>query len=269
MCGETDQARIAQWIERCPPEAEVVGSNPTARVLLNSIAQCARLGWQRDCEMSLLDQDDWRVKIEIGDESGIQHVIDEVRELEVVHDARQMLAKRVAVTHDGQSIFAYADTQQAASEARQALGKLIDEHGLEATFELSRWHHAEEKWENADVALPQTPEELAAEREVLRDRERQETAMLGFAAWEVRVELPDRAAAIAFGEKLASEGHSCTRRWRYLFIGVQSEADAAELAERIKIEVPMGAHVITEGSFEAVGAEMQGALFSHMQPRLP
>ena len=26
------RARIAQWIERCPPEAEVAGSNPAARV---------------------------------------------------------------------------------------------------------------------------------------------------------------------------------------------------------------------------------------------
>lgn len=218
--------------------------------------------------MSLLDHDDWRVKIEIHDETGIRHLIDEVRELEVVHDARQMLANRVAVTHDGQSVFAYATTRQAAGEARQALGKLIDDHGLEATFELTRWHHAEEKWENADLALPQTSEELATEREVLRNRERQETEALGFAAWEVRVELPDRPTAIAFGERLASEGHPCARRWRYLLIGAQSEADAAELADRIKNEAPEGAHVVTEGSLELAYAEMRGALFSFMRPHL-
>src|SRR3954451_15654129 len=38
-CDELDStapAPVAQWIERCPPEAEVAGSNPAGRVVPNA-----------------------------------------------------------------------------------------------------------------------------------------------------------------------------------------------------------------------------------------
>lgn len=147
-----------------------------------------------------MDHDDWRAEFEIGEENGIRRFIEEVREREVVHDAARALANRVAVTHNGQSIFAYAATRQAAEEARRTLGKLIKIHGLEATSALSRWHHVEEQWEDADVSLPRTPAELARERKALRVRERQESEEIGFAAWDVCIEMPSRGAAVAFAE---------------------------------------------------------------------
>src|SRR3954447_5620352 len=79
------------------------------------------------------------------------------------------LPDRVVVSHEGPELFIYAKTREelerAIEAAQHALGDVV-------VARRERWHDAEERWEDADIPLPQTPEEEEAERQRLAERER-------------------------------------------------------------------------------------------------
>src|SRR5438270_1322754 len=211
------------------------------------------------------DQDDWRVRAEVADHAAGQHLLARMREHrledhaeeDVVHDAQHVLSHRVVLTHDGPCIFAYASDRAAAEAAQRTLSRSLEQHGLEGSVTLSRWHPVEERWEDADAPLPETPAELAVERETLREQERRDSERLGLPEWEVRVAFPSHRETVEFARRLASEGVPCLRRWRFLLIGAESEADASELAQRIQRDAPTDARVLTEGSAAVAYSETQ------------
>jgi hypothetical protein len=216
------------------------------------------------------EHDDWRVAVEVADHATGQHLLGRVREHrleahaeeEVLGDVEHLLAHRVVLSHDGPRIFAYAATRSAADAAQRALIRFLDQHGLQGTVTLNRWHPVEERWEDADVPLPETSEALASESERLRDQERRDSERIGVPEWEVRVEFPTHRETVEFAQRLRAEGLPCLRRWRFLLIGAESEADAAELAQRIQREAPSDARVLTEGSAAIAYSELHPALFT-------
>jgi hypothetical protein len=189
---------------------------------------------------------DWRVTVTLHDESHLEPAVRAVREHEVEDDARGRLGRRVAVSVQGTSIYLYAGTENAAREADATARDLIARHGLSADFALDRWHPAEEEWESADVAMPRTDEERAAEHQRLEEEETRESLSTGHAQWEVRVQLPAHRAAVELAERLQAEGHPVIRRWTLLVLGANDEDDANALAQVVKQEAPAGATVETE-----------------------
>jgi hypothetical protein len=189
---------------------------------------------------------DWRVTVTLHDESHLEPAVRAVREHEVEDDARGRLGHRVAVSAEGTSIYLYAGTENAAREADRIARELIARHGLSADFALDRWHPAEEEWENADVAMPQTDEDRQAEHRRLEEEETRESVASGHAQWEVRVQLPSHRAAVELAGRLQAEGHPVIRRWTLLVLGANDEDDAAALAQVVKQEAPAGATVQTE-----------------------
>ena len=143
--------------------------------------------------------DDWRVEVDVARRGGLQHLRDSMHERGIAREAGRDLADRVKITVDDDRLFAYAETEDDARAAERRLLELAAEHGLHASATVARWHPEEERWEPADVPLPSTPEEHAAERAALEARQAAETDERGYAMWEVRLELPDndRAAAVA------------------------------------------------------------------------
>ena len=114
---------------------------------------------------------------------------------------------------------------------------------------VSRWHPAEERWEDASKPLPRTAEEADAEHERREEQQEEEAEESGYAEWEVRVDLPSHQEAVDFAERLEAEGITpITRRWKYVLIGTATEEDAKELAERLRGEAPPGAKVTAEPS---------------------
>jgi hypothetical protein len=200
--------------------------------------------------------DDWRVALEVDEGGGAEKLLDDVREIEVAHEARGALGDRVIVTHEDDRIFAYARTAEEAREAERVLRERLADHGLRASGGLWRWHPEEERWEPADVPLPETPAELAAEHERLEEREREETEERGFAQWEVRAELPTHRETVELAERLQGEGLPVVRRSRYLVIGAATEDEAASLAARVRREAREGTHVVVEGSQAQAWAEL-------------
>ena len=123
---------------------------------------------------------------------------------------------------------------------------------------VQRWHPVEEAWEDASVPLPQTSAEIAIEQQRDEQQETQDADKLGYAEWEVRVDLPAHRDAVELAERLEAEGISpIVRRWKYLLIGTATDDDARALAERIRSEAPKGADVRAEPS-SAIGWELTG-----------
>jgi hypothetical protein len=167
--------------------------------------------------------------------------------LEHGHDAQGELP-RVAVTHDHDHVFLYADSPDAAERTRAVVQDAMTRHGISGELSVRRWHPLEERWEDAAAPLPASETERAAEHARLEDEETDESQRAGFPEWEVRVTLPTHQEARAFAERLRGEGIPVNQRWRHLLVGANDEDDAAALAERLRTEAPAGSEILTEGS---------------------
>jgi hypothetical protein len=196
-----------------------------------------------DGKVGSVADDDWRVTVTLHDEAHIGRVLESVREHEVEDEVRRQLGHRVAVSAEGPSIFLYAGTEGAAREADRVVRQLTAQRGVAAEFAIDRWHPLEEEWENADVPMPQTDEQRAAEHQRLEHDETRESLASGYAQWEVRIELPSRHAAVELAERLRAEGRSVVRRWTLVVLGANDSDDASALASQIKKEAPADAEV--------------------------
>jgi hypothetical protein len=193
--------------------------------------------------------DDFRLTIALRGEGGIDELLEGFRAGEVEYEASVTLGDRIVVSHGDDEIFIYAGTAEEARAAEEAVLPLLGRFDLEAAgSRLERWHPQAEDWEDASVPLPASEAEREAERAKLREAEREASEEAGVPEWEVRVELPDRAAAEAFAEQLEGEGLRVQRRSHYVLAGALSEDDARALAERLKREAPAGARLEVQGT---------------------
>jgi hypothetical protein len=208
--------------------------------------------------------EDWRVRVEFEEaEHGhtLSGFLRDQHDLE--RDLAERLRGRVVVSQDGPRLFLYAETRDQAEAAIEVVRSFLSQYEAEADIGLTRWHEAEERWEDPSVPLPGTPEELRAERERLTGTERAESASDDMDEWEVQVVLPDHRSTRALAHQLESEGLKPLRRWRFLLIPVPSEDDGNELAERIRAEAPADAKVAVEASYgEVVAANPRLSAFA-------
>lgn len=189
--------------------------------------------------------EDWRVTVELAEGSG-EGFGARLDEHELEDEARERLGRTVAVSSEGPHLFVYADTRDAAEAAQNVVQSLLDTEGATATIKLDRWHPLADEWRPADVPLPVTE---AEQEEELVDAEAQDaadTAASGYAEWEVRVDLPEHADAVALAKRLEREGVPVTRRWKHVLVGAATEDDANDLADRLRGEAPAGAQLTVE-----------------------
>jgi hypothetical protein len=187
--------------------------------------------------------EDWRVTVTFPDERTVQRALQAVREHQIEDDVRHRLGHRVAVSADGNHIFLYAGTEDAAREADRVTRDVLASRQLTAEFALDRWHPIEQEWEDAGAPMPQTAAERAAEHERLVADENTESAAAGQASWEVRAELHTRQQAFDLAERLRADGYPVARRWKYVVVGARNEDDAKELTEAVEREAPVDASV--------------------------
>jgi hypothetical protein len=194
--------------------------------------------------------DDFRIVVEFEEEDHGLHFGRRLGERQFANEVREQLGDGVMVTRDGSHVFLYTATRDQAEAARDTVQQVLAEDQLRATVSpVLRWHPAEERWEELSEPLPQTGEETAAEHERREERQAEETGELGYAEWEVRVDLPSHKEAVSFAERLEAEGITpITRRWKYVLIGTVTDDDAQALAERLRAEAPPGATVKAEPS---------------------
>ena len=202
--------------------------------------------------------DDWRLTA-VLDQQDAHDVLERLRRHEAADDVRRRHGGAVAVSADGDTVYAYADTADAIHEAQGVLGTLLGDLGVEATIRVDRWHELEQRWEDESVPLPQTEAEREAERERLEDTEEAESMATGRALWEVRLELPSHGRTRELAERLEQEGLPVIRRWTFLLVGADSEDDARELAERLHSEEPDA----------TIQVEPSGEMVAEVSPRNP
>jgi hypothetical protein len=174
-------------------------------------------------------------------------VLDALKAVQVTDDAHNELP-RLAITHEGDHVYLYADSAEAAAHAREVVAQALAEHHLAAEVSVLRWHPVEERWEDASAPLPTTDAERTAEHARLEQTETEESEQLGEPEWEVRITLPTHHDARAFATRLRAEGIPVKQLWRHLLVGANDEDDAAALAARLRAEAPEGSELTTEGS---------------------
>src|SRR5213078_1200081 len=165
------------------------------------------------------------------------------------------IGDRAAVTHDGERVYVYTDSENAAKRAQALLAPLVSDPRYAAQVSLHRWHPVEERWEPAEAPLTQTPEEEQAEHARREEEEREESREQGYTEWEVRLTLPNHREAKALAEQLESEGIPLVKLWRHLLIGAETEDDARALAERLRAEAPADARFEVEANGQEVWRE--------------
>jgi hypothetical protein len=203
--------------------------------------------------------DDFRIAVAFEDEGGILHFGQALREREFAKELREQLGGGVVVTRDGDDVFLYASSADQARAAERAAREVLDhEQATAQVSAIERWHPIEQRWEDASLPLPQSAGEVEAEVARQEQSEAADSRKLGYAEWEVRVDLPTHRDAADLAERLEAEGVApIIRRWKYLLIGTATDDEARALAERIQREAPSGASVKAEAS-AAIGWELTG-----------
>jgi hypothetical protein len=178
--------------------------------------------------------DDWRITIELEEE---EHATGLLQQLggdlgaEAQELAKELEARRLAVSRDDATIFVYAATRAEAETAHAVIEAELREHDIEAnTSRIEHWLDEEERWDDEPPSETWEQEEL--------DR--------GVSPWEVRVECPSRQKAGELAEQLEAEGYRPERRFQYLIVGTASREDADALAARLHGEVEVGGEVVLE-----------------------
>jgi hypothetical protein len=193
------------------------------------------------------DSNDWRVTVRLHDAAEAGHALAGLSSHKVEREVHARLGGKVMVSADrGGVLYLYTHTEEAAAAAQQAVSGVLAAQGLQAGFDVERWHPVEEAWQSADVAMPRSATEIHAERERLDAEESAESLAAGHALFEVRVQLPTHRDAVDLSARLAGEGYSVVRRWRFLVVGANNADQAEEFATKIGQEAPRGAVVSTE-----------------------
>jgi hypothetical protein len=168
-------------------------------------------------------QDDYRIRIDAGDEVG--PLFDRLRDVE--DDARG----RIAVSHDGGDVFVYASTYADAQRAGETVHAIVREQNADAEISpVEHWLEEEERWDDEPRGETWEEEELDH----------------GYAPWEVRVDCRSHQAAGELADQLEQEGYRPVRRWSYLIVGAESRADADALAARLHGQVEPGGELVWE-----------------------
>lgn len=198
-------------------------------------------------EGTVTDANDWRLTVRLRDGSQADRAAGHLSAHKVEGEVQRRLGGRVVVGTDGSDkLFLYTHGKDAAATIQQSVSAMLSGHGMVADYTLDRWHPVAEEWEPADVALPATAAELAAERQRLDAEETSESLASGIAMFEVRVQLPSHRDSVALADRLRAAGYSVVRRWRFLVVGANNADQAAEFATAIGQQAPAGAIVTTE-----------------------
>jgi hypothetical protein len=177
--------------------------------------------------------DDWRIRIELPDEEGARGLLERLglARSNAEELADELRTHRLAVSHDGDTVFVYAASGMQAEQASRIVEQELEEEGLTPErFVTERWLADEERW-NDDPEQPDVEEDLL-ER--------------GYAPWEVRVECSSLREAHDLAEQLRDEGYDVSRTFTYVIAGTESRDQAVELARRVHGQVEPGGELVYE-----------------------
>src|SRR6266508_2057603 len=178
-------------------------------------------------------RDDWRIRIELPDEEGARGLLERLglarRDAEEL--AQELLAHRLAVSRDSDTVFVYAATGMQAEQASGIIEEELQEAGLfPSRLVTERWLADEDRWDDE-------PDEPDVEEELLEH---------GYAPWEVRIECASLGKARELARELRDEGYGVSRTFTYVIVGTETRGQAVELARRVHGHVEPGGELVYE-----------------------
>ena len=206
--------------------------------------------------------DDWRLRISFHGDSRADELRETLEATDLEHTLEQAFRDRVAVSADGEQVFAYAGSREQAESVAELVRSLADKRGWQVELELRRWHPTAEDWEDPDKPLPRTEAEQAAEHAALIEREREESAESGHPEFEVRIHCESHDDAMELADKLEQQGLAVVRRWNFLLIGAPDEDSARALAAEVREQAPPGCVITSEGTQRTVAEGSGGNPFA-------
>lgn len=102
---------------------------------------------------------DWRLRLELERPINLDGLLSEVRDKPFEQDARASLGDDVVLTHDGDTFFAYASSEQAIRRAREAIGSVLAREGRAGAIQLSHWDAPSRRWRQSEPPLSKTQSE--------------------------------------------------------------------------------------------------------------
>lgn len=178
--------------------------------------------------------DDWRVTVTLDDEAKLPF-LNRLAEAHTASSLRESFDPGVVVTHGHAHVYAYASSEATARETERLARRALA--GTSATFALDRWHPIEQEWEPAEVPLPQTRADEAAEHAHQQETESRTAEVTGHAEWEVALESASHREAVETARDLEILDLPLVRRWRYVLVGTATEDEAEALAAQLRDQV--------------------------------
>jgi hypothetical protein len=83
------------------------------------------------------DEQDWRLRVDLADASGLHERLRDAHHFE--RELEPLISPDVVLSYDDDTLFAYANTQAAIGEARQAVEHQLESEGVGATIAISHW----------------------------------------------------------------------------------------------------------------------------------
>jgi hypothetical protein len=100
--------------------------------------------------------DEYRVEIDLHD--ALHGLADRLRAHDVDDEVAERLGGRVIVTRDGEKIYVYTSTADAAREAERVVQQVLSEDGIEGQARRRRWNPEQRFWQDADEPLAEADE---------------------------------------------------------------------------------------------------------------
>jgi hypothetical protein len=108
---------------------------------------------------------DWRLQAHLdspASHSALQGLLGHLRGPHVISDVKAAVAPDVVITHNENTLFAYAASEDALAQARGAIEAALQSDGVPASIVLSRWDEQFDRWLQTDP--PPTAEEKLSEQ---------------------------------------------------------------------------------------------------------
>jgi hypothetical protein len=194
--------------------------------------------------MPIHTDDDWRLTVRFASDGEAHGIFSRLRPHAAAAFAAGRLKEGVVAERDGQWLRVYAASYDGLRRAQQIIAHAIELEGVHA-HEAAQHHDASaDRWEA--VALPPIPER---EKRLVAEHH-------GAAPWgaeaepdrlEIRFEMTNRSACVAFAETLREAGYQVYRRGSFLFLFADDQMSAHKLGEQLRALAPRGAKLYYMG----------------------
>ena len=163
---------------------------------------------------------DWRLRVDLADAPGVHLRLRGAGRLE--HEVEPAVADDVVLSHDDDTVFAYASTSDAIEEVRRAVEQQLSQGDVRATVHVDHWDDGSSSW-LAPGAAPAAP--AAPTQDAVVTRTYAETSGKLVRNWFETV-IADEARERGVALSIVEHPHLLTTQIAFTLTGPASAVDA-------------------------------------------